>query len=65
MAPLAPESSRRHWRDILAAMTAPGRRGRPDFVLIIAGIDLSAPSILAMASVMGAAAITVRRRAAR
>jgi ribose/xylose/arabinose/galactoside ABC-type transport system permease subunit len=47
------------WRDILAAMmpllvVAVGQT----FVLIIAGIDLSAPSILAMASVMGAAVIT-------
>jgi ribose/xylose/arabinose/galactoside ABC-type transport system permease subunit len=60
MAPLAPEIlAVDTWRDILAAMipllvVAVGQT----FVLIIAGIDLSAPSILAMASVMGAAAIT-------
>jgi ribose/xylose/arabinose/galactoside ABC-type transport system permease subunit len=60
MAPLAPEIlAADTWRDILAAMmpllvVAVGQT----FVLVIAGIDLSAPSILAMASVMGAAAIT-------
>jgi ribose/xylose/arabinose/galactoside ABC-type transport system permease subunit len=60
MAPLAPEIlAIDTWRDILAAMipllvVAVGQT----FVLIIAGIDLSAPSILAVASVVGAAAIT-------
>ena len=47
------------WRDILAAMmplvvVAIGQT----FVLVIAGIDLSAPSILATASVIGAAVMT-------
>ena len=32
------------------------------FVLIVAGIDLSAPSVLAMASVVGASVMTGRRR---
>jgi ribose/xylose/arabinose/galactoside ABC-type transport system permease subunit len=60
MAPLVPEIlAADTWRDILAAMmpllvVAIGQT----FVLIIAGIDLSAPSILAMASVMGAAVVT-------
>ena len=60
MAPLVPEILIADtWRDILAAMTpllvvAIGQT----FVLIIAGIDLSAPSILAMASVVGAAVVT-------
>src|SRR3954447_25495639 len=60
MAPLVPEIlTADTWRDILAAMmpllvVAIGQT----FVLIIAGIDLSAPSILAMASVMGAAVVT-------
>src|ERR671933_1732210 len=60
MAPLVPEIlAADTWRDILAAMmpllvVAIGQT----FVLIIAGIDLSAPSVLAMASVMGAAVVT-------
>ena len=60
MAPLVPEIlTADTWRDVLAAMmpllvVAIGQT----FVLIIAGIDLSAPSILAMASVMGAAVVT-------
>ena len=48
------------WRDVLAGMmplliVAIGQT----FVLIVAGIDLSATSILAMSSVMGAAVITM------
>jgi ribose/xylose/arabinose/galactoside ABC-type transport system permease subunit len=48
------------WRDILAAMiplliVAVGQM----FVLVVAGIDLSATSVLAFASVLGAAVITM------
>lgn len=58
--PLAPEIlGLETWRDIVAALMplliiAIGQT----FVLIVAGIDLSATSILAMASVAGAAVIT-------
>lgn len=53
---LAPDT----WRDILAAMiplliVAVGQM----FVLVVAGIDLSATSVLAFASVLGAAVITM------
>lgn len=53
---LAPET----WRDVLAAMiplliVAIGQM----FVLVVAGIDLSATSVLAFSSVLGAAVITM------
>jgi ribose/xylose/arabinose/galactoside ABC-type transport system permease subunit len=60
LAPLVPEIlTPDTWRDISAAMmpllvVAIGQT----FVLIVAGIDLAAPSILAMASVIGASVIT-------
>ena len=48
------------WRDILAAMMPLLIvADRPDFVLIVAGIDLSATSILAMSSVVGASVMTL------
>ena len=61
MLPLVPEIvAADTWRDILAAMmplliVAIGQT----FVLIVAGIDLSATSILAMASVLAAAVMTL------
>ena len=64
MVPLVPEIvAPDTWRDILGAMmplliVAVGQT----FVLIVAGIDLSATSNLAIASVVGAAVMTARRR---
>ncbi len=61
VAPIVPEIlTFDTWRDILAAtmpllVVAIGQT----FVLIVAGIDLSAASVLAMASVVGAAVITM------
>ena len=67
MLPLVPEIvAADTWRDILGAMVpllivAIGQT----FVLIVAGIDLSATSILAISSVLGGSGDDSRRRAIR